>query len=96
MKKIIFAITSLIEHRKNLIRGFQDKSQSWNVGHEPLCIQIVDLFSEFLSKEIKYLEKVVVFAKNDSSTKCKHPKKYHDKCDGIWYCMGCNLDLDFN
>ena len=93
MKKPILALTSLIEHRRNLIRGFQDKSQPWNIGNEPLCIQIIDMFSEFLSKEVQYLERVVLYTKNDLPTKCKHPKKYHDKCDGIWYCMKCNQDI---
>jgi hypothetical protein len=93
MKKTILALTSLIEHRRNLIRGFQDKSQPWNIGNEPLCIQIIDMFSEFLSKEVQYLERVVLYTKNDLPTKCKHPKKYHDKCDGIWYCMKCNQDI---
>lgn len=25
--------------------------------------------------------------------KCKHPKKMQDTCDGIKYCMDCNMDL---
>ena len=25
--------------------------------------------------------------------KCRHPKKYHDRTNGIWYCMNCNSDL---
>ena len=24
---------------------------------------------------------------------CKHPKKMQDKCNGVKYCMNCNLDL---
>lgn len=91
MKKAISALKDLTEHRRNLIRGFQDKSQPWNIGNEPLCIQIVDMFSEFLSKEIQYLEKVIKYMENPSS--CKHPKKYHDKCGEVLYCMNCNQDL---
>jgi len=93
MKKGIMALKDLIEHRKSLIRGFQDKSQPWNVGNESLCINVVDMFSEFLSKEIQYLEKVVLYTQNDSPTKCKHHKNDRDKCDGIWYCMNCNQDI---
>ena len=93
MKKTILALTDLVEHRKKLIRGFQDKSQPWNIGNEPLCIQIVDMFSEFLSKEIQYLEKILQYEEKSNSKKCKHPKKDHDNCDGILYCMNCNEDL---
>lgn len=25
--------------------------------------------------------------------KCKHPKKDHDICKGVKYCMNCNTDL---
>lgn len=30
---------------------------------------------------------------NEIKTNCKHPKKMHDTCDGIIYCMNCNFDL---
>lgn len=26
-------------------------------------------------------------------TNCKHPKKMQDICDGIVYCMNCNMDI---
>lgn len=25
---------------------------------------------------------------------CKHPKKMHDICNGVKYCMNCNMDLE--
>ena len=25
--------------------------------------------------------------------RCKHPKKMQDICDGVVYCMNCNLDI---
>lgn len=28
-------------------------------------------------------------------TKCRHPKKDHDKCGETWYCMNCNEDLGY-
>ena len=91
MKKGILALKDLVEHRKILIHGFQDKSQPWNVGNEFICIQIVDMFSEFLSQEIQYLEKVIKYL--ETPPKCKHPEKYHDKCADVWYCMNCNSNL---
>ena len=30
---------------------------------------------------------------NNIQTNCKHPKKMHDTCDGVLYCMNCNFDL---
>jgi len=91
MKKVLLALTNLVEHRKKLIRGFQDKSHPWNIENEPLCIQMVDMLSEFLSEEMQYLDSVIKFVKNP--TKCKHPKKDHDRCGNVWYCMNCNSDL---
>lgn len=93
MKKAITALKDLVENRRNLIRGFQDKSQPWNIGNQYLCVQMVEGLSEFLSKEIQYLEIVIQYMEKGKSSTCKHPKKYHDKCGNIWYCMNCNQDL---
>jgi len=30
---------------------------------------------------------------NNIQTNCKHPKKMHDTCGGVIYCMNCNFDL---
>jgi len=93
VKKAIVALKNLVENRKTLIIGFQDKSQSWNIGNEPIFLPIVDLFSEFLSKEIQYLDKVIQYMEKGKLSTCKHPKKDHDKCGDVWYCMNCNEDL---
>ncbi len=93
MENTVCALKDLIENRKNLIRGFQDKSQPWNIGNESICIQLVDGLSEFLSKEVQYLEKIIQTMEKGNSTSCKHPKKDRDKCEETWYCMNCNQDL---
>jgi len=38
---------------------------------------------------IKNLELI----KKELVPNCKHPKNMRDKCDGVEYCMGCNLDM---
>ena len=93
MKKEITALKDLVEHRKSLIHGLQDKSRTWNVGNEPLCINFVEIFTDFLSKEIQYLEKIIQYGVKQKSSTCKHPKIDHDACGGILYCMNCNYDL---
>ncbi len=93
MRKAILALKEFTENRRDLIRGFQDKSQPWNIGNEHLFIGIVDMFSEFLSKEVQYLEKVIQYMEKGKSSTCKHPKKFHDKCEEVLYCMKCNADL---
>ncbi len=30
---------------------------------------------------------------NHLDTNCKHPKKMQDTCNGIVYCMDCNMDI---
>ena len=66
MKKAISALKDLAEHRRSLIRGFQDKSQPWNIGNQHLCVQMVDGISEFLSKEIQYLEIVIQYMEKEN------------------------------
>jgi len=38
---------------------------------------------------IKNLELI----KKELVPNCKHPKNMRDTCDGVQYCMNCNLDL---
>lgn len=36
----------------------------------------------------------VTLAMLEKKSGCKHPKKYHDICEGIKYCCNCNEDLE--
>lgn len=92
MKKAIKALKGLVEHRKKLILGFRDKNQPWHKENQDLPAEMAEGLAVFLSDEVEYLEKVIKLLESKKS-KCKHPKKYHDKCDGVWYCMNCNEDL---
>lgn len=92
MKKAIIDLKKLIKHREELISTFRDKNQPWHLGNCELPSEMADGLAQFLSDEVKYLEKVIQMLEGKKS-KCKHPKKYHDKAEGTWYCMNCNSDL---
>jgi hypothetical protein len=92
MKKAIKALNGLIEHRKKLISAFRDKNQPWHKGNQDLPSEMADGLAQFLSDEVEYLEKIIKLLE-DKKSKCKHPKKDHDKCGETWYCMNCNADL---
>jgi hypothetical protein len=96
MKKAIKALKELVEHRKKLISGFRDKNQPWHKENQDLPSEMAEGLATFLSDEVKYLEKIIQILEDKKSTKCKHPKKYHDKCDGTWYCMNCNENIESN
>ncbi len=95
MKKAILALKKLVKHRKELISTFRDKNQLWHLGNYDLPSEMADGLAQFLSDEVKYLEKIIQILEGKKS-KCKHPKKYRDKCDGVWYCMNCNENLESN
>jgi hypothetical protein len=93
MKKAILALKGLIKHRKKLISGFRDKNQPWYKDNQDLPFEMAEGLAVFLSDEVKYLEKVILLLESKKSTKCKHPKKYRDRCNGVLYCMNCNQDI---
>lgn len=93
MREAIISLKKLVEHRKGLISAFRDKNQPWHNGNIDLPSEMAEGLSTFLSDEVEYLEKVIQLLKDKKSTKCKHPKKHRDKCEGVWYCMNCNADL---
>lgn len=93
MKKAIFALKKLVKHRKELITTFRDKNQLWHLGNYDLSSEMAEGMADFLSDEVKYLEKIIQMLEVKKSTECKHPKKDRDKCGDTWYCMNCNEDL---
>lgn len=42
-------------------------------------------------------EKIIIqnlkLIKKELVPNCKHPKEMRDNCDGVEYCMSCNLDM---
>lgn len=93
MKKATKALKGLVEHRKKLISGFRDKNQPWHKENQDLPAEMAEGLAVFLSDEVEYLEKVIKLLDGKKSTKCRHPKKYKDKCEGVWYCMNCNQEI---
>lgn len=93
MEKSIHALKKLVEHRNNLIATFRDKNQSWHLGEHTLSSDMAEGLADFLSDEVQYLEKIIQ-SLEDKKPKCRHPKKYRDKCGKTWYCMNCNSDLN--
>lgn len=93
MQKAILALKKLVEFRKKQIAGFRDKNQIWNVKPD-LPSEMAEGLAVFLTDEVKYLEKIIKLLE-DKPTKCRHPKKYRDKCEGVWYCMNCNQEIYF-
>lgn len=92
MKKAIKALKGLIEHRKKLISGFRDKNQPWHKENQYLPSEMADGLAQFFLDEVEHLEKIIKLLE-DKKSKCKHPKKDHDKCGETWYCMNCKEDL---
>ena len=92
MKNAIHSLKKLVKHRKELISAFRDKNQPWYKGNPDLPSEMAEGLAHFLSDEVKYLEKVIQ-SLEEKSTKCMHPKKYRDKCEGVWYCMNCNQEI---
>lgn len=41
----------------------------------------------------KTVIKNLILIKKELVPNCKHPKNMQDTCDGVKYCMSCNLDL---
>ena len=91
MKNAIHSLKKLVKHRKELISAFRDKNQPWHLDNCELPSEMADGLAHFLSDEVKYLEKVIQSL--EEKTKCMHPKKYRDKCEGVWYCMNCNQEI---
>lgn len=63
---------------------------SWNQGHE-ISKEMADCLAYYIGKDIDWLK--VLLKQLPPLSKCKHPKELRDRCDGEWYCMGCNEDL---
>lgn len=75
-------------HYKNAV-GMEEmikKEMDPNDGPGSLGMAIVNTHRD-VAKALELLKSFIV--KPD----CKHPKKMHDKCDGVLYCMQCNEDL---
>ena len=80
-----------IKDKKVKISDFRDPKMSWNQG-EKLSYDLADGISKYLENDIDWLQ--AIMKQLPPLSKCKHPKELRDKCDGKFYCMGCNEDLE--
>ena len=72
-------------------RGLLDPKMAWNQGAE-MSKDLANGLAEYLENDIVWLK--VLLKQLPPLPKCKHPKELRDRCDGKWYCMGCNEDLE--
>ncbi len=68
--------------------GYIDPTKSWNVGESNISGMSMEL-GRILHEDVKILEVI----RSQIVTKCTHPKKMRDRCEGVDYCMNCNSDI---
>jgi len=80
-----FTIVNGYTHNNNLkklIKGWNGDSTDLAVRCGNMQIDINTLYMKVLFLILKLL-----------TTNCKHPKKMQDTCEGVKYCMNCNMGL---
>jgi len=68
--------------------GIKKLIKEWNDPTSIMtrCAELyIDMNNDYSSIFSRIAELLVI--------KCKHPKKDHDICKGVKYCMNCNSDL---
>lgn len=90
-QKAVKVIDYTIESKIELRNGFTDPAKSWNYG-EMNFSGITEQIARMLNDDLTILR----FIRAQITPKCKHPKKMRDICEGVEYCMSCNLDLTDN
>jgi len=80
-----------IEQKKATKEGLLDPKMTWNQGAE-MSKDLASGLADFLENDIDWLK--AIMKQLPPLSKCKHPKELRDKCDGKFYCMGCNEDLE--
>jgi len=71
---------SVLYHQK-LVDKWND-SEDFATRAAVIIKEVHSLYGRGIYRVLKQLE-----------TNCKHPKRMQDRCDGIIYCMNCNMDL---
>lgn len=79
-----------IVHKNAMIQGLLDPKMDWNQDQE-ISRNFASGLADFLENDVTWLE--AIMKQIPPLPKCKHPKELRDKCDGKYYCMGCNEDL---
>jgi len=84
IKKAIKILDWWIAQRKQAMEEFKN---NWDYKTE--VVEIAKTMIKYDETVIYNLEKI----KSELIPNCKHPKKMHDTCAGVKYCMSCNMDL---
>ena len=90
LSKVYKLVKLGIKQKEITIQGLLNSKMSWNQGHE-MSKDFATRLADFLAKDIEWLK--ILLKQLPPLIKCKHPKELHDKCEGKFYCMGCNQDL---
>lgn len=75
---------------------FQEKIKSFDEnakGVSDSFSSLLNTMSDEQSEELKCLELTIFTISRVKQIICTHTKKDHDICDGVKYCMNCNLTL---
>jgi len=92
MKLIDFSLQVLLSLEtvsKNKIKMFNESYK----GSTTSFASLVSVMSEEQQTELKMLQDAITVIGRVKQLLCSHPKKDHDTCEGIKYCMNCNLTL---
>lgn len=77
------------------------KVLDWWINQREEKIKELDVSFNFKDSELSGVlfenEKTIInnlkLIKKELDLKCPHPKNMHDTCNGVKYCMDCNMDL---
>ena len=82
---------ALIEFHADRAKGMRELCGNWGEDSKVkgLGLEVAKVDDDVI-KALTAIKECLVVKKSG----CKHPKKYHDICDGIKYCCNCNEDLE--
>ena len=90
LSKVYKLVNLGIKQKEITIQGLLNSKMSWNQGNG-MSKDLASGLAEFIEKDIEWLKTIMKHL--PPLPKCQHPKELHDKCEGKFYCMGCNQDL---
>ena len=85
VKKAIVILDWWINQKKQSMKQLKEE---WTYSTDSVT-ELAKSLLKYDETIIHNLEKI----KAELVPNCKHPKDMQDKCNGVKYCMECNLDL---
>lgn len=92
VKKAIKLLDWWIENREKNLKVITAKVIKENAINADTEFEFPKIYNAILGNEQAVIKNLKLIRKKIIPN-CKHPKRMHDMCDGIKYCMSCNLDL---